>query len=713
MSRAPLLPWLALALALPAAAQQRTYLRLAEERADEGAGLLRDLEAQEKGGDHERAARTLDRLLELSMDPDLASCLVEVGPNRWEGLRAAALRRAAKLPPAALTALGKVQDPLATSLRNAPAELLVRRYPWSRDGATAAFELIGRAIETGAAGRARALRRGLLEAHPELAGGARMATHEALLAIAAGDAARVGSAIAALEAAPAGAGKAELIERLRAAQVALAPPRAPRLAPAPPPGATLVQKATALLTDRPEEAPPGFAPAIPVEAGGRILVSTGSMLLVLSAEGKPVARVPALSEWPATPPPERTRFAARVWTSGELAATPLVLERWPVPARAEGGPPGASDASFAGSFYSLLLVDPASGRLLWWDGDQGPGAPPGEGQAARPPPGYVGPDAAHAPGRGLLERLRQGHVIAVTGDADRIYAALLFQGDELELGVFAWERDAAPQALPAPAASGPAAPPPLVLRPAWSAVTHLFTAERQSEGGGADTAVHPEVAAALALDAEGRLVITTDVGPAACVDAHSGDLVWLHDAPPQRATPAGGPRRGGFMPAPPPTPQPPQPAVALPGDLLGFVQGAQVVAVDPGGTPAWSVTTGEPPRFLVQGERVVAYAGNRVVLLAGRTGQVLFESTLGGDRIAGEAVPSGDGVLIPVVLNGIQPFVRRVEIRQGGAGGYLVVGKTWAVPHHKGPVNLALVGDQLVAASSRRVSLLAWEPGGR
>lgn len=705
-----------LAAGAPALAQasRRTYLHEARDQAPEAPGLLEELEGGAAEGDAQRAARAADRLLELTMDGARASALVEAGPHRFQGLRAAVLERIGRLPPAAREALAGLQDQGARGLRlgdrAAPSELLARRYPCAGDGREAQLELMGRALEVGAQGRAQALRARLLSAHPEARADLRLGAHEAFLALLQGDPAAVGTALQPLRRRP--EAKA-LVERLEQARRALE--AHPRPAPSPPgaagrtppPGSRLVERGSALLPP-PPPVEGSYAPALPLVVGERVLVGSGSQLLVLDLSGKLLARLPALAESAAPSPPEQTRFMARLWARGELCAAPLVLERWLAPARGAGGG-GGRDPSFAGSFYSLLLADPGTGRLLWWDGDPGPvplGAEVAGGQDGSTP---LGPPGLGRAPQALRERLRRAHVLAVTGDEDRIYAALLFQGDDLELGVFAWKVDTGSQ--------------PVLLTPAWSAVTHLFAAERAGDLGGDEAAVHPEVAAALALDDTGRLVVTTDVGVVACLDTLEGDVQWLHDAPPPRVTRPGGIRPRLELVAPGPV-APPEPARQLGPDLVAFVHGDHVVGASLArGEPAWTLGVGEPARtVLLDPERLVVYAGDRLLLLHAASGQALFSLQLPGERCAGEGVVWGDGLMLPVVDGGASR-VRRVELRGArgrglpGGGGVLLLGSEWPCPNHRGPFNLAAAsgpaGPFLVAASSRRVSLVDWEARGR
>ncbi|MBX3472313.1 MAG: PQQ-binding-like beta-propeller repeat protein, partial [Planctomycetes bacterium] len=424
-------------------------------------------------------------------------------------------------------------------------------------------------------------------------------------------------------------------------------------------------------------------PRLVTAAGGdRVVASTGARVVVVDADtGEVRGRIPHLPEATSSLPPAGGRFAARVAAWGDVAFTPLVLERWLAPARAVRG------ADLAGRHYGLVAVDAGAARLLWWDGDPGP-RPRLDQEPQGEPPGLGG-----APAR-LLDDLRRGHVVAVATDARRVYVVLLAKADEPGLEVFAYERAGGREQ-------------PLVLRPAWAAPAPLFAAERPRQISPEDDPVGPELAAALTLDGAGRLLVTTDVGVVACLEAATGEVLWLVRPEPDRAAarPRGFVRRGL---APPPSDPAPTPAEVIggpDGPRALVVAGERVLCLRlADGAAAWALPRGRGGRVVAVGDaHAVVYSDDELVSVDAATGAVGQRSPT-AEPACGEAVVAGRWLALPV-REGQAARLRLLELTPDGLRRAALV----PLPDHTTPFNIALTARGLLVASGRRVSLLAWE----
>lgn len=636
----------ALALALVASALataaegRRTYVRRCQDLDGPAPGLLEDLEhALAAGAPAGEVAYLLDRLLEEATKPEARGVVVETTFGRFVGLRAHVLERAASAPAAVVDALRRLQALAAAGARRSlgPAALL-ERHPFSPQAAEAARALAARAIASGDLPLARAHLDALERLHPDAAA----APERAALRLLAGAAERAAAPAPSLgSGAPAVAWRA-------------------RFGPTADPAASPIH--------------PAYLPAAD---GERVVACDGARALVLDLrDGAVVGRVPLAPDAIGRAPDAATGFAGRVATWAGVAFTPLVLERWLVPGRADQG-------DFAGRFYSLVAIDAARGRLLWWDGDPGPAT------SRRLAPGLAdGPEP-------LVDALRGAHAVAAAADEARVYVALLLKSDEPELSLFAYER-----------AGG--ATQPLVLRPAWSALVPLFSAERPRRAG-ADEPVAPELAAALALDGAGALLVTTDVGVVACVEVGSGEVRWIARA---ELDPRPRPRAARFGPQPlEPPDAPPQPARLVDGAdgrhalvLLG--QDVRSIRVRDGVT-AWSAPKGRADRLLLADGHAVVYGQRELLILEAATGAPRHRAPA-EEHVVGDGVAVGRAVFLPV-HEGTAAKLRRIDLWVDGVAVAPRRSPLAAMPDHTPPYNLALSPRGLLAASARAITLHAWE----
>lgn len=668
-------------------------MRRCEDQDGPAARLVDDLDrALARKAPPAEVAYALDRLLEEGCSPATRGWVVEVAPDRFLGLRAFALERCRDLPAATIDALRELQGRLSANAARLSTPLdVARRFPFSPAGAAALRALLSRGLAAGDLGALRAHLEELERLHPREAG----ATERAAAAVARavdGDAAGAARALDRLRDLPPAddALRAALVARTEALVAAVTSGRAApgRFGPE---GVAPVARWTASL-DQPEDPSTetcGVHPVVLTTAEGErcVVASTGARLVVVdAATGEVRGRLPLALEATSRAPEPTSRFAARVAVWGGLAVTPLVLERWLAPARAADG---ARAGDFAGRFYSLVACD-STARLLWWDGDAGPRVPPAEREPQGAPPGV---DDAPLP---LVEALRRGHVLAVASDAQRVYVALLGKSNEPELALFAYERAGG---------SGQA----LVLQPAWSAPVPLFAAERPAHVSPDDEAVAPELAAALVVDGAGRLLVTTDVGLAACVDAASGELRWL--VRPEPSPQAGGNRAfrrpgGGVLAGP--APEPARLLVGPDGPAAVFVVGDRVLCARlADGSALWHNARGRTSRVLVtESKLVVAYGEQELAVFDASTGALRNRSS--DDRACGEGVTAGAAILLPV-REGAAVRLRRIDLQHQGVAVVLRRGPAIGLPDHVAPANLSLTPAGVLVGSGRGVSLLSWE----
>lgn len=694
------------AAAAAAADPPRTYLRVAQDQEGPTARLVAQLEAA-KPDKPDELAYLLDRLLEEGCGPAAAGWLVhetkdESGRERYRGLREHAVVRALAAPAPALAALRGLQERAAerASTTTRGARELLRRWPFSPQGAAAARRLLARAVADADAAGARAAIEALDQLHPGAEPGPGEPAARAMALALGGDPAGALKAAEALKAAgdAAGAGRvAAVAELVRSRQ---ARPRAPDASER-----LVEQWASAVADGDPPEGEPAPAVAlVPTADGPRIVCSNGALLRIWSASGERLARLPHLAAATTRPPDASARFLPRLASWEGTLYAPLALERWLAPGRTA---PGSAEAAFAGRFYSLLAVDPREGRVAWWDGDAGPRGPTGGGPAGGveggAPPGLSGTTP------GVASALRRSHVVACAADGARVYVAAVIKGAEPELALFAWTREAGRDQA-------------LVLTPAWPAPVSLFSVERAGQMSADDEAVVPEVAAALALDGAGRVVLTTDAGIVAAVDAASGDVLWLHR--PVRA--GGGGMRGrnrGFQERGPGT-VPPGPArfIAGPrGPCAVAVAGNEVVAIDLArGDLAWASPCSSEARLLVAAGHVVIYsaapmAGSNqpvpALVIEGRTGKLRAQAPVfAGGPPCGEGLALGTTLLIPTrdPRGAGWLTIRRLDL-EPDTGALRIAPPLAPLANLRGEAQLAATPDGLVVATARRVACFAWK----
>lgn len=696
----------ALLLLLPlaparAADPPRTYVRLAEEQEGPVPDLLRGLD-DALGLRPDQAAVVLDRLLEEASAPAAAGWVVDAVPgtpgSRWLGLRAGTIARALAAPPPVLEALRALQDRAAAGYARTPAGAdpanMLRRHPFSLEGASAARRLLARAVASGDGALARGMVRALDRLHRGASPSAGERANRALACALSGDAPGVARELAALKALPAtdAAARADDVARTTSAATALLARQAPPGAEGPPASARLTETWAALIgeANQVEGLPAPSLTVVPLAGGGgRVVASTGVAVHLLGFDGSRVGRLPH-GRGTTSAPLDPSAVAPRPAVAGELVFLPLTLERWLVPGRLAADP---GDAAYSGRWLSLVGVDLRGGRLRYWDGDAA-AAPPAAGRDdGGPPPGMekAGPD--------LLAALRRAHVIACAADAARVYVALLPKAKEPELLVFAYQRDAGGGGV--------------ALGPVWARPVSLFASERPGQVNTEDEPVSPEIGAALAPDGEGRLVVTTDVGVTAALDVATGQLEWISRAARQE----GGARRN-FRGRVEVVAVPPQPARILAGPdgpCAGALQGDEVVALDlADGARRGASARGTATRTLVVGGHLLAYGPDDLQVIEPRTFKLRLRAALApGAPVVGDLVAVGRTLVAPLRAGG-SVTLRRFDL---GLDQQIVavrpVGTASVLPATQGStqVNLALVpGGGVVAASPKRISLHGWEP---
>lgn len=694
---------LVVASTVHAADPPRTYVRLAEEQDGPVPDLLRGLD-DALGLRPDQAAVVLDRLLEEASAPGAAGWVVDAVPgtpgSRWLGLRSGTIARALAAPPPVLEALRALQDKAAAGYARTPAGAdpvnMLRRHPFSLEGAAAARRLLGRAVACGDGALARGMVRALDRLHRGATPSAGERANRALACALAGDAQGVARELAALKALPAtdANARADDLARTTAAATALLVRFAPPGLEEPPASARLTERWAAMIgeTSQPEGAPAPALTVVPLSGGGgRVVASTGVAVQLLGLDGSRIGRLPH-GRGTTSAPLDPSAVAPRPAVTGELVFVPLTLERWLVPGRLAADP---GDAAYSGRWLSLVGLDLRGGRLRYWDGDAAAKPPRAGRDDGGPPPGL------ERAGADLLASLRRAHVIACAADAARVYVALLPKAKEPELLVFAYARE--------PGGGG------VALAPVWARPVSLFAAERPGQVNTEDEPVAPEIGAALAPDGDGRLVVTTDVGVTAALDVATGQLEWVSRAARQE----GGVRRNFPGRARVEVASvPPQPARFLAGPdgpCAGALQGDEVVALDlADGARRGASARGTATRTLVVGGHLLAYGENDLLVLEPRTFRLRLRAALApGAPVVGELVAVGRTLVAPMRAGG-SVSLRRFDL---GLDQAIVavrpVGTASILPATTGstPVNLALApGGGVVAASARRVSLHGWEP---
>jgi len=631
--------------------------------------LQRTQEALQEGRD-DLAAELLDQLCSAAAHPVKGNRLVELEEGLlYQGLRARVQALIEKLPLDARRALAKVQDEgarLAGERDERPSDSeLWLRFPAAQGGFAAGVHLLGVAVEGGDLAAARSYLRQLNRLHP------------------------VESA------------QAELAAQVRWLERLLDESPSRHEGSFAPPGARLKPHARAKLGGVAVPAA-AFSPSYPVQLGDRLWVSTGSQLFAFDAEGAELARIPHYDAMASGPPEPATRFSALIHGGPGLAFAPLVLERWVARARLGSALDGRQDAAFSGRYYSLLGFDPDNSRILWWDGDPGPGGYQGQpGQPVGVPPGWELASPA------LLEVLLRSHVLASVADEHRVYVALALKSDEPELRVFAFDRGVSDRQR-------------LVMRPAWPRTSYLLSAERPG-GGGEDEAVYPEIAAALSLDEGGRLYCTTSVGVTVCLEKETGSVLWARRAPAAPGRALGFGRRNNRASAELDLRPPPYPAITIPvgpaGEQTVFFAGSQLLAVNADdGSKRWSQHNQGTSRLLVKDGLLLSYGGHRIVAFDKLNGRFKRVQPLNTERCSGEALDVGDVLLFPVqaARPGQEPFgnssIRQLRLIAASNGGVVFqLGGRWDLVNERGALNVARTEGGVAATSRTQLHLLRWE----
>lgn len=657
--------WLGLLLApcLAQAQPRKVYLRHC------GADSRRLLDELATEADPVRAAARLDALLGRAARPASRGLLCEVGPHTLRSLRAELVLRLAAAAPEVRAALARRQGAAATALRGAGAspEKVLARYPLAPAAAVAALELWSDLSERGAFADALALAEELGPLLPSLREGPAALARLALAQAAAGDPAAPATlrALAKLDPERAAVREPAVRAALGRGAAASAGPRG---------GARLREVARRRLVRTP--ATRAAAPAVATVLGREaVVVADGTRVWIFDGEGVLQGKAP-LGEASTDPLPPTAGLRVRPALYAGLVFAPLVVERWLAPGRAR---PGA-DPAIAGRYHCLAALDPAGGRIRWWDGDASEGGSP---------PGWGACDPAQR------ELLRRGHAVAVASDGQRVYVALTVKGEEPELWIAAYEALGSRSSL--------------ALRAAWPQAAHLLSSER-STGGSGDEPAEAEITAALVLDGRGRLLCTTSVGLAACVRTRDGELLWAQEPRPSpRARRSFRLRRGGRVRAV----EEPAPAVLVDGPrgrvAVFLARAALVAARVRDGVTAWERPRGPAQRLLAAGGRAIAYGGvdARAFDAQGKlVGRAAFDLPC-----AGEAARSGRVLVFPTRRSGSRPLVvlERWILGEGGALRAPVDGRQTVLRAESGPVHLAPIPGGVVATSSKQAVFFRWE----
>jgi outer membrane protein assembly factor BamB len=400
-----------------------------------------------------------------------------------------------------------------------------------------------------------------------------------------------------------------------------------------------------------------YSPCDPLEVGGRVVVADGSRVHFFDLEGAPRGALPLVAKAASKGPDPSAVFMARPAAWGDTVFVPLLLNGPLAPGRHSL----RRDDSFAGRYYSLLAVNPARGRLLWWDGDSGAS---GSG-----PPGFEG--------RPQLARwLRRAHVLSCVAGPRRVYVVFSVPGRDSELWVMAFVRGAGRQALE--------------LRPAWERPTYLFAAQRR-QGDATDPLIAPELSAVMTLHAQG-LLVSTDAGVVMNLGPRSGTIRWLARCQP-----------GNMRQALPATPLLVREKVVhyLIDGVLHQLEAAS-------GKRRWSGRVGAASRLLAGPAWVMAYGRERAYGLDS-DGQTVFQRSLHTPdryRCVGRIVRLGRRLLVPLHKRGPGGRLAVLQLQDGDRH-WLTV-QDVQLPKVQSAFNLSLTSKGVVAATARRVEFFTW-----
>jgi outer membrane protein assembly factor BamB len=378
-----------------------------------------------------------------------------------------------------------------------------------------------------------------------------------------------------------------------------------------------------------------------------------------------------------------------------------------------------------GGFFSLFVFDGRAKRLLWWDGDAGLQA----GASEDSPHGR--PVGANDLDEGAWQRLAKGHVVGTPlADGRRVYVPLVTSAAEPQVWIAAYDRSTSEESGSAERGS------PLALVPAWR--TFLVSSLQVAQPN-----VQPAVSSAnprLALDADGRLLVQTDLGVVAALDARTGAIEWLvrlgEDDPPPAAPRM--PRRvredmGHYY---TPTNDPP---VVVPG--RGSRPGVLVLAsleekrwlglsVEDGSVVWKSSFEGfannnqESARVAALAPDVVAlYGGVSISLVDGQTGKSLLATPAqleAGAWPVGPLARAGSASFV-VPLSSSRACTARYTVKRGPpqdrladdretipVEATLAAGDSYPLRETDGPVGLVCLEGRLVAVTGATVNVYAW-----
>lgn len=406
------------------------------------------------------------------------------------------------------------------------------------------------------------------------------------------------------------------------------------------------------------------ARCLPARVGDQVAISDGARLHLYTLAGGSRGSFP-LSAKAASPGPDLTTpFEARVSSWGGLAFAPLLLDGPLAPARRTR----LADSSFAGRYFSLVAYDVSRGRLSWWDGDSGRDLVAGSLQGGAPPGWESDP---------LLGRLRGAHPLACVAGPERVYVAYTVQGQDPELYVMAYRREARRGGR-------------LGLRPAWSRPAHLLTTERR-RGDATDPLLAPEVSAALTLHPAAGLLVATDVGVVAALSPRLGELRWLRRVAPGRSR---------FKLAA-------EPALAAGPEALAYLYRGRLVSLDAAtGLLRWGRAIGNavssPRHMQPWGEELLLTGGPELWWVRKQDGAPGGGKLLARQsRAAGRCARVGERVLIPNWTHGPQTALLVVDRKLGQR-------QRLELPGFGGPASVQAWGEIVVLANTHRAAFLRW-----
>jgi outer membrane protein assembly factor BamB len=616
--------------------------------------------------------------------------LVEIAEEgtkvRLETLRATALRLALKLPKEQRRKLAESQAAaLATERSRASAaralgettgdaERFLERYPLVAGSASAAERLASEFFESGddlgAASLDRLSRRLAVLASaqaPPPSPAARLRRALALLGAHDEDAAssELRRAAHGLDSKnPSDAALLRLVALAQKRVEAAAARRLAREARRPPDGCVADFLASFKFSRREQpQTPLGTAP-VAAHVGHTVFASDGSRVLVVDADDLELeGRLPQEDDGVGPP---GTGVPGTVTACGDLVLAPLFFESFLLPARRgtideRARPRGGDEPMVRGGFFSLFVFDAPARRLLWCDGDAGIQA----GASEDPPRGR--PAGAEDLDETTWQRLALGHVVGKPlADGRRIYVPLVTASNEPQVWIAAYERATGEEQ-------------PLELVPRW----RTFIVSSLQVGPANSQPLVPAANPRLALDPDGRIILQTDLGVVAALDARTGAIEWLVRLGDEDAIQARPPRRrsedyGRLL---VPSNDPPV-VVAGRGSrpdtvVLASVEEKRFLGLSAeDGSVVWKASFtdagfsnngSESARVSALAPDVVAlYGGSALAVVDGLTGKSLLGSPASAALDQGES-PSG-----PLALGGASAFVLPLSSGRARTGRFSV-----------------------------------------